>query len=102
MGKQADVKPTERREAVLALIKREESAELLSRRYGVSAQTLYRWRDDFLAAGEAALAGSNGKGKDPRDDQIKQLEKDIARRDQVIGELTIANRLFKKRSDGSL
>jgi transposase len=102
MGKHADVKPAERREAVLTLIKREESAEVLARRYGVSAQTLYRWRDDFLAAGEAALASSSGKGKDPRDEQIKQLEKEVARRDQVIGELTIANRLFKKLSDGSL
>jgi transposase-like protein len=102
MGKQADVKPAERREAVLALIRREESAEILARRYGVTSQTIYRWRDDFLAAGEAALAGSNGKGRDPRDEQIKQLEKEVARRDQVIGELTIANRLFKKLSDGSL
>ena len=102
MGKQSDVKPAQRREAVLALIKREETVEVLARRYGVSAQTLYRWRDDFLAAGESALAGSGGKGKDPRDEQIKQLEKEVARRDQVIGELTIANRLFKKLSDGSL
>jgi transposase-like protein len=102
MGKQADVGRAQRREAVLALIKREESAEVLARRYGVSAQTLYRWRDEFLAGGEAALAGANGKGKDPRDEQIRQLEKEVARRDQVIGELTIANRLFKKLSDGSL
>lgn len=102
MGKQANVDRAQRREAVLALIKREESAEVLARRYGVSAQTLYRWRDDFLAAGEAALDNSNGKGKDPRDEQIKRLEKEVARRDQVIGELTIANRLFKKHSEGSL
>lgn len=102
MGKHAELKPSERREAVLALIKREEPAEVLARRFGVTSQTIYRWRDDFLAAGEAALAASNGKGKDPRDEQIKQLEKEVARRDQVIGELTIANRLFKKHSDGSL
>ena len=102
MGKHAEVKPAERREAVLSLIKREESAEVLGRRYGVTSQTIYRWRDDFLAAGEAALATANGKGKDARDEQIKQLEKEVARRDQVIGELTIANRLFKKLSDGSL
>ena len=102
MGKQSDVNRAQRREAVLALIKREESAEVLSRRYCVSAQTLYRWRDDFLTAGEAGLAGSNGKGRDPRDEEIKQLKKEVACRDQVIGELTIANRLFKKLSDGSL
>jgi transposase-like protein len=102
MGKQANVDRAQRREAVLMLIKREESADVLARRYGVSAQTLYRWRDDFLTAGEAALAVNGGKGKDPREVEIQQLKKEVARRDQVIGELTIANRLFKKLSDGSL
>ncbi len=46
------------------LLRREEPAEKPARRFVVSPQTLYRWRDEFLAAGEAALA--NGKrGVDP-------------------------------------
>ena len=49
------------REAVLALLRREEPAAQKTRRYGVSEQTLYRWRDEFPAAGAAALAtGKNG------------------------------------------
>ncbi len=82
------------------LLRREEPAEKLSRRFGVCQQTLYRWRDEFLAAGEAALANGKG-GVDPRDREIRELKKEVEGRDQVIGELTIANRILKKTADGS-
>jgi transposase len=41
--------------AVLRLL-RGEDLETVSRSLGVTAATLSSWRDDFLAAGEAALA----------------------------------------------
>ena len=85
----------ERRKVVILLLRREEPATVLARRYGISENTLYRWRDDFMAAGEAALA--NGKGKaDPRGRQVTELKKQLGERDKVIGELTIANRILKK------
>jgi hypothetical protein len=57
--------------------------------------------DEFLAGGEAAV--SNGKkGADAREREIKELKKELAERDQVIGELTIANRILKKTQDGLL
>ena len=100
MGKRSDLSIPQRREVVLMLLRREEPAAKLARRFGVSEQTLYRWRDEFLAGGEAALA--NGKGKaDPRDREIRELKKEVEGRDQVIGELTIANRILKKTADGS-
>src|SRR5438105_885701 len=100
MGKRSEVLVKDRREAVLSLLRREEPAAAISRRYGVSEQTLYRWRDDFMAGGEAALC--NGKGKaDPYQRQVAELEQQIEKRDQVIGELTIANRIFKKLSGQS-
>jgi transposase-like protein len=86
---------------VLMLLRREEPAAVLARRYGISEQTLYRWRDGFLAGGEAALAGGKG-GADSCGRQIDELKREVSRRDQVIGELTIANRLLKKSSDGLL
>jgi transposase-like protein len=99
MGKRSDVTVSQRREAVLMLLRREEPAGKLARRFGVSEPTLYRWRDDFLAGGEAAL--SAGKGQhDPRERQITELKKQLSQRDQVIGELTIANRILKKTADG--
>jgi transposase-like protein len=98
MGAQSNLSIPERREIVLSLLRREESAKVLARRHGISENTLYRWRDDFLTGGEAALA--NGKSKaDPRERQIIELKKQLGERDKVIGELTIANRLLKKTAD---
>ncbi len=99
MGKRSDLSISQRREVVLMLLRREEPAAKLARRYGVSEQTLYRWRDEFLAGGEAALGSCKGQN-DPRDRQIHQLQKELMERDQVIGELTIANRVLKKTADG--
>ena len=101
MGKKSALEGAERRDVVLMLLRREEAAAVLARRYGISEQTLYRWRDEFLAGGEAALLGAK-HGADPRNCQIEELKRELARRDQVIGELTIANRLLKKSSDGLL
>jgi hypothetical protein len=61
---------------------------------------LYRWRDDFLAAGAAAL--SQGKtGGDGREREIRELKAQLEERDLVIGELTVANRILKKLSGQS-
>lgn len=99
MGAKSKLAVPERRKVVLSLIRREEPASVLVRRYGISENTLYRWRDEFLAAGQAALA--NGKNKaDAQSRQIAELKKELIERDKVIGELTIANRILKKTSDG--
>ena len=102
MAKRSEVAAPQRREAVLALLRREESAAVLARRYEVSEPTLYRWRDEFLAGGEAALAGKGNKNANGQQRQIEELRKEVAKRDQVIGELTIANRILKKWDDGLL
>src|SRR5947209_12581652 len=94
MPKRSELTVEQRREAVLALLRREEPAAQLARRYGVSEQTLYRWRDDFLAAGEAALAkGKNGS--DARDQEIRALKAELEERTMTIGELAAANRILK-------
>jgi len=98
MGAKSKLNVSERREAVLSLLRRQEPASVLARRYGISENTLYRWRDEFMTAGEAALA--NGKGKaDARERRIADLKRQLFERDRVIGELTIANRILKKTAD---
>ena len=99
MGKRSNLTVPQRREVVLMLLRREEPAGKLARRYGISEQTLYRWRDEFLAGGDAAMANGKG-GADPRERENRELKKELGRRDQVIGELTIANRILKKTADG--
>ena len=101
MGKKSELEISARREAVLALLRREEAGKVLARRYGISEQTLYRWRDEFLAGGESALVSGRG-GNGAHEREIADLKREVARRDQVIGELTIANRILKKTSDGQL
>ena len=44
MGKRSEVPVTERREAVLSFLRREEPGAVIARRYGVAEATLYRWR----------------------------------------------------------
>jgi transposase-like protein len=86
MGKRSEVPVSERRDAVLSFLRREEPGAVIARRYGVAEATLYRWRDDFLAAGEAALAGGTREGVSAHERQIAELERQVEGRDQVIGE----------------
>ena len=87
--------PEQRTEIILAHLRNEEPATVLCRRHNISDSTLARWREEFLAGGTAAL----GAGKCVQNSQtrrIEELEHALAGRDQVIGELTIANRIQKK------
>ena len=101
MSKQSRLTIEKRTAAALSLIRKEEPAAKIARRYGISEPTLYRYRDLFLESGKAGMASGAGKA-DARDKKIENLERALGQRDQVIGELTIANRVFKKLSDGCL
>lgn len=59
-----------KREAVLRLL-RGEDLELVSRSLGITAATLSGWRDDFLNAGEAALASKPADGKELENQRLK-------------------------------
>ena len=50
----------DRRQIVLMILRKEEPLAVLSRRFNVSETALYRWKDDFLAAGEEAPAYGRG------------------------------------------
>jgi transposase-like protein len=96
VARRSSLSAAEKAEVVLQYLRREESAAKLARRYGISEQTLYRYRDEFIAAGKAGLAGNVDAER-----RVQQLEQAVAEREQIIGELTIANRILKKRADGS-
>ena len=98
MPKKSDLSPAERAQFVLRLLSKEEPAVQIARRAGVSEQTLYRWRDEFINGGKAQLAGRGVETRQER--KVQRLEGELAERDQVIGELTVANRILKKVSGG--
>ncbi len=84
----------ERAQIVLALLRREEPSSVLAKRHGISENTLYRWREEFIAAGTNGLA-SGKKRQRVEAKRLARLESEIGERDRVIGELTIANRILK-------
>jgi transposase len=102
MAKQSTLSGEERSQLVLRLLSKEEAAAQIARRAGVSEQSLYRWRDEFLSGGKQALAGRGADREQAK--ALRQLKSALAERDQVIGELTIANRILKNsragRADG--
>lgn len=95
MGKKSTLSAEQRAQVVLRQLSKEEPAAQIARRAGISEQTLYRWRDEFLNGGKQALSGRGAQSE-----QLKAIErlKELAERDQVIGEITIANRILKKLS----
>jgi transposase-like protein len=97
MGRKSNLTSDQQYEAVMSLLRKEEPAAKIARRYGISEPTLYRYRDLFLDAGKAALASGNGRSDHQRH-EVQELEKQLAQRDQVIGEITIANRIVSKLS----
>lgn len=96
MGKKSELSAEQRVQLVLRLLSKEEPAVQIARRAGISEQTLYRWREEFIKAGKEAL---NGQGvENVQAKALARLSGEVAERDRVIGELTIANRVLKKLS----
>jgi transposase len=89
------IAPDQRVHFVLALLRKEDSLEGIARKAGVSGSTLSRWREEFVEAGKAAL-GSGKVTQNALSRRVDELMNELADRDQVIGELTVANRVLKK------
>lgn len=100
MGRKSELPWEKRVELVLALLRKEEPASQIARRAGISEATLYRWRDEFIAGGKAQLGGKSSDGQVAK--ELAKLQREIETREQVIGELTVANRILKKLSGPSL
>ena len=60
MGKNSTLTAKQRTQLVLRLLSKEEPAAQVARRAGVSEQTLYRWREEFVGAGKQAMNGRGG------------------------------------------
>ncbi len=99
MGKKSSLTPEQRTQLVLQMLSKEEPAAQIARRAGIAEQTLYRWRDEFIAAGKHSMNGRGGPAEQAK--VVSRLAGEVAERDQVIGELTIANRVLKKLSGES-
>ena len=93
MGQKSKLSIEQRVQLVVQLLSKEEPAAQIARRAGISEQTLYRWRDDFINGGKQSLNARGTKAEQAK--AMERLNAQVAERDQVIGELTIANRVLK-------
>lgn len=99
MGQKSKLGTEQRVQLVVRLLSKEEPAVQIARRAGISEQTLYRWRDEFIQGGKQALNARGTKAEQAK--AMERLNAQVAERDQVIGELTISNRVLKKISGES-
>ncbi len=67
---------------------RGDDLDALSRELGVTAGAIARWRDEFLAGGQAAV---KSRPADARDDELGRLR-------AKVGELTMENELLRDRA----
>ena len=99
MARHSAIPPAQRTELVLAVLRGQEKLEVVARRHQVSANTLRRWRDEFVQAGQERLLGRGDTAAVQAEN--RRLAHDLAEREQIIGELTVANRFLQKKVAGS-
>lgn len=91
MGQKSNLSTEQQVQLVVRLMSKEEPATQIARRAGITKQTLYRWCDEFVNGGKQALNARGTKAEQA----MERLQSQVTERDQVIGELTIANRILK-------
>ncbi len=70
---------------VLEMVKGEESIASICTRHGVSATQAYRWQEQFLAGGRAALGDRRRKvSLDPVSDENRQLKELVGQQALII------------------
>ncbi len=70
---------------VLEMVKGEESVASICARHKVSATQAYRWQEQFLAGGRAALADKRRRGSlDPVADENRQLKELVGQQALII------------------
>src|ERR1700747_129013 len=80
---------------VLEGLRGAESIAELCRREGIVQNLYYRWSKDFLEAGRKRLAGDTARAA--TSDEVKDLRRETSALKEVVAELTLENRLLKKR-----
>ena len=99
MGRKSVLDADKKAEAVMAVLRKEETVTQLARRYGVSEGSLYRWTDEFVAGGKSAM--QDGRANGPSG-EVARLKRELDEHVRCIGEITIANTILKKKLDRSL
>jgi transposase len=80
---------------VLDGLRGEESIAELCRKEGIAQNLYYRWSKEFLEAGKKRLAGDTAR--EASSDEVKQLRTEARQFKEALAEVTLENRLLKKK-----
>ena len=79
----------EKARIVMEVLSNSSTVSEICRKYNVASSALYRWRDEFIAGGTAAMDHGRSTVEASLLREINELK-------GIIGELTIANETLKK------
>ncbi len=79
----------EKARIVMEVLSNSSTIAEICRKYNVASSAVYRWRDEFISAGTAAMEQGKSTVEESLMKEIDQLK-------GIIGELTIANETLKK------
>ncbi|HML45039.1 MAG TPA: IS3 family transposase [Hyphomicrobium zavarzinii] len=82
---------------VLEGLRGEDSIAELCRKEGIAQNLYYRWSKEFLEAGKKRLAGDTAR--EATSDEVKTLRVEARQLKEALAEVTLENRLLKKKRD---
>ena len=88
----------EKIQIVLEGLKGEDSIAAICRREGISPNLYYRWSKDFLEAGKKRLQGDTVR--EANSIEVNNLRDENEQLKQLVAELSLKNRVFKKSLNG--
>lgn len=88
----------EKIQIVLEGLRGEDSIAAICRREGISPNLYYRWSKDFLEAGKKRLQGDTVR--EANSIEVNNLRDENEQLKQLVAELSLKNRVFKKSLNG--
>jgi transposase len=88
----------EKIQIVLEGLRGEISIAELCRREGIHVNLYYRWSKDFLEAGKKRLQGDTVR--EANSAEVSELREENAQLKELVAEVTLKNRVLKKRLHG--
>jgi transposase-like protein len=93
---------TQKTQILRDLLENQESISVVSEKYGVHPNDIYRWKKQLFEGAPVLLANKNKgrKNLQKENEKIKKLEEKLKYKDQVISELAQENMSIKKSFSG--
>ena len=79
MGKRTRYTAEFKAKVALAALKEQETISELVHRFGVSAMTISKWKQDFLINSSKVFEGDSQESKDDREEEVQKLHATIGR-----------------------